>query len=734
MSKKNFPSFGDMETILTEVNEKIDEKVTASDTFPEDAEVGDKILYTGTAGDNAIPGHVYMLTEEDWEDQTTNDGSVEENGLVKTNKGGIYSFGGPDTGYHANPYRTSFANSDTSKSSAFVHVRVYKYASSAPSQPIANADIGSEVFGVIDGDNADNKMFAGCAAIVGGKVSNGYDITATNSGAIAIGAARKGSVKALEIGASATGQDTRANGHGAHAEGSHTHAYSDHSHAEGYNTLAGNPQQGIYSNSGAHAEGRDTFATAEASHAEGRRTEARANYTHAEGELTDAYGISSHAENYYTRTLGDYSHAEGHTTRATQEASHAEGYKTVCFAKWGHTEGNATLAYGEDVGGAHAEGNRTLAHSGAHAEGMNTEASGYGAHAEGLYTYTSGVACHAEGKATRATGYYSHAEGVRTIANYSGAHSGGLSGSQKTLIKAPNTASFAHGYLQSDGDYDGVFEALGVGSTLFGVSAAYYAYDADLSIHRTTGMASFAAGMNLKTLATAQAAFGRFNVSNSSADTHILTVGKGANTGRANAFRVASTAVYGAGAYNSSGADYAEMFEWYDGNPDKEDRRGRFVTIHKNMIMFAVDSPVLGIVSADPSVCGDVHDDQWKDMYLRDIFGAPIFEEYEEEYDTDKLDENGERIKATRIQKRQVINPDYDPNIEYIPRSERPEWAAVGMLGKLVMVDDGTSEPGWYVEPTHDKENLGAATKAEIETRFYCMERLDETHIRVLIK
>jgi hypothetical protein len=30
-----------------------------------------------------------------------------------------------------------------------------------------------------------------------------------------------------------------------------------------------------------------------------------------------------------------------------------------------------------------------------------------------------------------------------------------------------------------------------------------------------------------------------------------------------------------------------------------------------------------------------------------------------------------------------VLNPDYDPSTPYIPRSERPEWTPVGLLGKL---------------------------------------------------
>ena len=175
------------------------------------------------------------------------------------------------------------------------------------------------------------------------------------------------------------------------------------------------------------------------------------------------------------------------------------------------------------------------------------------------------------------------------------------------------------------------------------------------------------------------------------------------------------------------------MFEWADNNEQKEDRRGLFVSLNGTKISLASNiNEVLGIVSADPSVCGDVQDDQWKGMYLYDIFGTPIYEEYNEEYDTDEIDENGEKVKAIRKQKRQKLNPDYDPNVVYIPRSERPEWDAVGLLGKLVMVDDGSASVGAYVQPALD--GSGKATAADSVTKFYVMERLDENHIRVLIK
>lgn len=43
-----------------------------------------------------------------------------------------------------------------------------------------------------------------------------------------------------------------------------------------------------------------------------------------------------------------------------------------------------------------------------------------------------------------------------------------------------------------------------------------------------------------------------------------------------------------------------------------------------------------------------------------------------------------------------VLNPDYDPDRLYTPRAERKEWAAVGMLGVLLVRDDGTCQVNSY--------------------------------------
>ncbi len=61
----------------------------------------------------------------------------------------------------------------------------------------------------------------------------------------------------------------------------------------------------------------------------------------------------------------------------------------------------------------------------AHAEGMNTNASGIASHAEGYNTTASGTASHTECNFTTASGEYSHSEGYGTTANGAASHSGG---------------------------------------------------------------------------------------------------------------------------------------------------------------------------------------------------------------------------------------------------------------------------------------------------------------------
>ena len=128
------------------------------------------------------------------------------------------------------------------------------------------------------------------------------------------------------------------------------------------------------------------------------------------------------------------------------------------------------------------------------------------------------------------------------------------------------------------------------------------------------------------------------------------------------------------GAWTGGGADYAEYFEWSDGNLSNEDRRGVSVVLNGDKIRKALpgENPI-GVISGNPSIVGDSAWNKWNDKYLRDEFNAYILEDYE------VINDEGEAV----VQQRRKLNPAYDPNVEYTPREERLEWDAVGLMGKL---------------------------------------------------
>lgn len=114
------------------------------------------------------------------------------------------------------------------------------------------------------------------------------------------------------------------------------------------------------------------------------------------------------------------------------------------------------------------------------------------------------------------------------------------------------------------------------------------------------------------------------------------------------------------GSWSGGGADYAEWFEW-DSTPP-EDPIGWVVTLKGDKIVLAQegDDP-LGVTSATAGVIGNSAELNWNGRWLRDSFGRFL------------TTAAGERIR----------NPAYDPKRPYEPRSARPSWVPVGLLGKL---------------------------------------------------
>ena len=266
----------------------------------------------------------------------------------------------------------------------------------------------------------------------------------------------------------------------------------------------------------------------------------------------------------------------------------------------------------------------------------------------------------------------------------------------------------------------------------------YYSH-AEGAATKATGLCSHATGDSTSAPGYCNTAIGKCNVEQNM----LFAIGNGSSSARSNAFSVSSSGVVKAASTitASTAADYAEYFEWADGNPDGEDRTGMFVTLDGDKIRLAdvSDSYILGIVSGEPFVLGNGDCDVWNGMVERDVFGRVVYDEVPvvrklpsvKEGSTENIleecavyDGNG----APEYEKVPRINPCYDSSQEYIPRSERKEWSPVGMLGVLAVYDDGTCEVNGYC-------TCGSGSKAtKSDSGYRVIKRISSNIVRVLVR
>lgn len=295
----------------------------------------------------------------------------------------------------------------------------------------------------------------------------------------------------------------------------------------------------------------------------------------------------------------------------------------------------------------------------------------------GTSNTAGGYCAVAEGDENTASGYCAVAEGEHNTASGRASHAGG----RNTIASGTNSASFGCGT-------------------------------------QATGWNSFAIGKYNKEFSE------KADVMNSP-----FMVGTGTDdANRVNCFRVHwQGKIFATNSYNTTGADYAEYFEWLDKNTLNEDRVGYFVTLDGEKIRIATeeDDYILGIVSATPSVIGNSYDDQWIGREIRDEWGRIIYEEVEIQ---EERDEKGNIIQEAHKEMQPKLNKDYDNTQLYIGRSQRKEWDAIGMLGQLLVRDDGTCKVNEYCKC----EKEGVATAAE--TGYRVLSRVSDNIIKVLFR
>ena len=417
----------------------------------------------------------------------------------------------------------------------------------------------------------------------------------------------------------------------------------------------------------AFAIGLGTKASGFSSVAEGARTNAEGSFSHAEGDATIASGYAAHAQGYGNTASGPYAHAEGWLNKATGESSHAEGLANVASGSSSHTEGTGTAASST---AAHAEGFTTIA-SGryAHAQGNSTNASGENAHAEGSETIASGLHAHAEGYKTHAASFATHAEGELTAATESGAHAEG--------VDTVASHYFAH--------------AEGGGTTASGAGA-----HAEGAYTTASGFFSHAQGVYTTTNElTGAHIMGQYGAADA-LYSWFLANGDSTTPG------LAAKILYDGNAYidvawNGGGADYAEMYETESGQPIEP---GCFVTFgasgDKIRVAQGSDRYILGITSAAPGFVAGAGELRWQGKFQTDKWGRVL---YQEVMIPQLADKSGKVIQEAHVESRPVINPAFNPNSKYVARDKRPEWVKVGLLGRMLVRDDGSLIPGGFCRP-----------------------------------
>lgn len=152
--------------------------------------------------------------------------------------------------------------------------------------------------------------------------------------------------------------------------------------------------------------------------------------------------------------------------------------------------------------------------------------------------------------------------------------------------------------------------------------------------------------------------------------------------------------------------DFGEYFEWNDGNPNNDDRVGYMVQLNENKIEYSTSfENCIGIISDTCIITGGCCSFEWHNMYLKDEFGREL------------KDENGESI----------LNPDYNPEMQYVSRDKRKEWGKVGILGQIYTRQDGTLKVGGFAGCKD-----GIATDAE--SGYRVLKIINENVALLLVK
>lgn len=225
----------------------------------------------------------------------------------------------------------------------------------------------------------------------------------------------------------------------------------------------------------------------------------------------------------------------------------------------------------------------------------------------------------------------------------------------------------------------------------------------------------FVFGKGLKTVKSHQTVVGKYNTGLPGwNDKAAFEVGYGSSDSDRKTVFVTNVNGYCASIYGfgTGTADFAEYFEWMDGNTSDEERIGFMVQLNGEKIEFATSfDNCIGVVTGTGGFICDAAPLEWVDKYLKDQWGRVIYEK----------NQNGEMVAQE--------NPEFDASQEYIPREQRKEWSPIGMIGKVHIRHDGSLKVGRFATCGEN----GVATDSET-TGYRVLKVINNESALVLVK
>ena len=467
---------------------------------------------------------------------------------------------------------------------------------------------------------------------------------------------------------------------------------------------------------------RYNTASGQYSHAEGYNNTASGQYSHVEGALNTVSGTASSTHGKYNNISGNYAYAGGYSNRALGDDSIAVGMGNLSQELYTTAFGlnNTALKYcSVAAGNGNIVGNQAV---GMGYQNISCPGSTYTiiARDAGAKTITLSTTPSDISIGTKLPIYMNWDGTLVTTVT-------AISGALVTVDIAPSSA-WLYAVVPSNTTVGSL--AIGFASMATNMGASAFGIKS-----KSTGSAATAAGYGVFASNLGSLAVGHYNKPMTGGGTYDNTtgdafvIGNGNPSVSSNAFRVNyAGATYGLSAFNSTGADYAEFFEWSDDNPDSEDRVGYFVTFDTGLKIRKAESTddyILGIVSGAPSIIGNSYQDDWTDKYAKDAFGRIEYEEIEFAALTDA---DGNIMKPSYMGLAPKISANYDASKEYTPREKRKEWSAVGVLGQLAVYDDGTCTVDSYCKPSDDGKATAAANGYRV------IERISSNVIKILFR